>query len=67
MVAAGLAFGWLPRHRIQSLLDGGNLLPLPLAQGLVRHSGLYLVYADPAAIGPAARLLGECLQQSLLA
>jgi len=65
VVAAGLAFAWLPRHRIQPLLDGGSLLPLPLAQGQVRHSGLYLVYADPVATGPATRLLGECLRQSL--
>ncbi|AXK39941.1 LysR family transcriptional regulator [Crenobacter cavernae] len=60
-VEAGLAFAWLPRHRIGAQLAEGRLVPLPLSSGRTRHSALYLIYADPDAAGPATRELGSQL------
>ncbi|MFZ1642107.1 MAG: LysR family transcriptional regulator [Candidatus Contendobacter sp.] len=65
LVGAGLAFGWLPRHRIQDSLDTGGLLPLPLARGATFRRALYLVVADEAGAGPAARELVDSLRAHL--
>jgi DNA-binding transcriptional LysR family regulator len=63
-VARGMGFAWLPRHRIAGLLDAGALLPLPLAEGAVRHHELYLVFADRDEAGPATRALADCLRKN---
>ncbi|MFO1425250.1 MAG: LysR family transcriptional regulator [Candidatus Competibacteraceae bacterium] len=65
LVGAGLAFGWLPRHRIWDLLETGKLLPLPLTHGACYRRALYLVIADEAGAGPAARTLAAGLRASL--
>ncbi|TCP12496.1 DNA-binding transcriptional LysR family regulator [Crenobacter luteus] len=66
-VEAGLAFAWLPRHRIAAQLADGRLAPLPLASGRLRHSALYLIYADADAAGPATRELGGQLAEAAAA
>lgn len=63
-VARGMGFAWLPRHRIAGLLDAGQLRPLPLVEGALRHHELYLVFADRDEAGPATRALAECLRKS---
>ncbi|NGP52860.1 LysR family transcriptional regulator [Thioalkalivibrio sp. XN8] len=63
-VARGMGFAWLPRHRIAGLLADGQLQPLPLAEGALRHVELYLVFADREDAGPAARALADCLRRS---
>ena len=65
MVRAGLAFAWLPRHRIRELLAAGTLIPLPLASGGSYRSALHLVVADEAGAGPATRELADCLRRQL--
>lgn len=65
LVGAGLAFGWLPRHRIWDWLETGRLLALPLASGACYRRALYLVIADEAGAGPAARTLAAGLRESL--
>lgn len=65
MVHAGLAFAWLPRHRIAESLAAGTLIPLPLASGARYHSALHLVVADDASAGPATRELADCLKEQL--
>lgn len=65
LVGAGLAFGWLPRHRIRERLDAGVLLPLPLTSGATYRRTLYLVVADEAGAGPAARALADGLRTYL--
>ncbi|MDS4028546.1 MAG: LysR family transcriptional regulator [Candidatus Contendobacter sp.] len=65
LVGAGLAFGWLPRHRIENLLATGGLVPLSLACGARYRRTLYLVIADEAGAGPAARTLAAGLRESL--
>jgi DNA-binding transcriptional LysR family regulator len=66
-VLAGLAFAWLPHHRIVQELDTGMLRPLPLAVGQRRFATLYLIYADPTATGPATRAFGQLLQETTAA
>jgi len=61
-VRNGLGFGWLPRHQVAALLGGGDLLPLPLRQGAVYRSPLYLIPGHPDRPGPATRELADCLR-----
>lgn len=63
-VARGMGFAWLPRHRIAGLLADGQLAPLPLAEGALRHVELYLVFADREDAGPAAGALADCLRRN---
>ncbi|UTH74162.1 LysR family transcriptional regulator [Chromobacterium sp. IIBBL 290-4] len=63
MVEAGLAFGWLARHRIGSALRDGRLKPLPLKNGALRKASLHLVLADEAA-GPACRYFADALRRA---
>lgn len=65
MVHAGLAFAWLPRHRIAESLAAGTLIPLPLPSGARYRSALYLVVADESGAGPATRALADCLRGQL--
>ena len=65
MVHAGLAFAWLPRHRIAESLAAGTLIPLPLASGARYRNALHLVVADDASAGPATRELADCLRGQL--
>lgn len=67
MVRAGLAFAWLPRHRIAEWLEVGTLVPLPLASGARYRGALYLVVADEAGAGPATRALADCLRERVAA
>lgn len=65
VVGAGLAYGWLPEHRIRERLADGSLLPLPLQQGQRRKSSLYLVNAAADAAGPATRYLADSLRHAV--
>jgi DNA-binding transcriptional LysR family regulator len=58
-IRAGLGFSWLPRHRIEHLIQQGHLLPLPLREGRVYREHLYLIYGRPEAPGPAACALAD--------
>ncbi|MHB9118073.1 MAG: LysR family transcriptional regulator [Burkholderiales bacterium] len=64
VVAAGLGFAWLPRHRIADKLATGSLKPLYLAAGQVQRAALHLVFANPEGAGPAARTMAENLRAS---
>ncbi|MBX9348536.1 LysR family transcriptional regulator [Chromobacterium piscinae] len=64
MVEAGLAFGWLARHRIRRQLAEGSLKPLPLKSGAVRKASLHLVLAEPSSAGPACLYLAEALRRA---
>lgn len=63
-VTRGMGFAWLPRHRIARQLEAGELQPLPLVEGALRHHELYLVFADRDDAGPATRALADCLRKS---
>ncbi|MDY6979860.1 MAG: LysR family transcriptional regulator [Pseudomonadota bacterium] len=57
----GLGYGWLPRHQIQSELQNGKLVPLPLASGQTYRTHLYLAFGQKHP-GPAAQLLSELIR-----
>ncbi|MCE0496156.1 LysR family transcriptional regulator [Vibrio salinus] len=63
-VTSKLCFGWLPLHRVDSLLETGVLRCLPLAAGCKRVIPMYLTYTDfeqsTTAVKALARMLKEC-------
>ena len=59
IVVNGLAFGWLPRDRVQEYLDQGKLKILPLREGGVIRASLNLVYGNQSKVGPATRQLAD--------
>lgn len=42
-VAHGVGYGWLPEERIKSQMEAGELVLLPLMQGAVRSTPIYLL------------------------
>lgn len=56
-----LVYGWLPKHRIQESLDGGNLKILPLRSGTTYKSKFYLVHGHPSLLSSETRRLVEAL------
>jgi DNA-binding transcriptional LysR family regulator len=60
-VQSGLCFGWLPRYRIQSEIDRGELIKLPLHAGQDRDVRLNLVCRDLSASNNEINALAELL------
>lgn len=63
-VCMGMGFAWYPTSMIRDELDSGQLKPLPLQLGAIRHADLYLIYPDPDYAGRGARRLGEIIQRA---
>ncbi len=63
LIANGLGYGWLPKQLVESHLESQQLKALPLKQGQVNSSILYLVFADLNQSGPATQLLANILKQ----
>lgn len=61
-IRSGLGYSWLPRHRIQPLLDRGDLALLPLRQGRVYREHMYLMYGKDRP-GPATQALADCFRE----
>lgn len=64
-VRAGLAYAWLPAHRVATLISQDALKPLPLQAGGTRMLSLYVVLVSGETAGPAARTALELLQRHL--
>jgi DNA-binding transcriptional LysR family regulator len=60
-VRSGFCFGWLPKYRIQSELDSGDLVALPLPAGKTRDVRLNLVCNDLGASNSESNTLAELL------
>jgi DNA-binding transcriptional LysR family regulator len=60
-VRSGLCFGWLPKYRIQSELERGQFVPLPLPAGKTRDVRLNLVCRDVSGSNSEANALAELL------
>jgi DNA-binding transcriptional LysR family regulator len=60
-VRSGLCFGWLPKFRIQSELDSGDFVTLPLPAGKTRDVRLNLVCKDLGVSNSEATTLAELL------
>ncbi|MCC5858802.1 MAG: LysR family transcriptional regulator [Ectothiorhodospiraceae bacterium] len=61
-VRRGMGFAWLPEAQIARELAGGELVPLPLAEGGRRSVQLYMIHADHDSAGPAVRELAAALE-----
>lgn len=60
-VRSGLCFGWLPKYRIESELDRGDFVALPLPVGKTRDVRLNLVCRDLSVSNSEAHALAELL------
>jgi DNA-binding transcriptional LysR family regulator len=60
-VRSGLCFGWLPKYRIQSEIDRGDFVQLPLPAGQTRGVRLNLVCRDLSFSSSEANALAELL------
>ena len=60
-VRSGLCYGWLPKYRIQSELDSGDFVALPLPVGKTREVRLNLVCRDLSESNSEAYALAELL------
>ncbi|WP_417228169.1 LysR family transcriptional regulator [Amphritea sp.] len=60
-VCSELCLGWLPKHRIEPLLQQQTLQPLALKVGLVRKIPLYLIYMDYDHCSPAIHSLATII------
>jgi DNA-binding transcriptional LysR family regulator len=60
-VRSGLCFGWLPKYRIESELDRGDFVALPLPAGKTRDVRLNLVCKDLSASNSEVNALAELL------
>jgi DNA-binding transcriptional LysR family regulator len=60
-VRTGLCFGWLPKYRIQSEIDSGNFVALPLPAGKTRDVRLNLVCKDLSASNTEVNALAQLL------
>jgi DNA-binding transcriptional LysR family regulator len=58
-VRSGLCFGWLPRYRIESDLNDGDLLPLGLPTGGTREVRLNLVCKDLSSLSREVNVLAD--------
>lgn len=63
LISNGLGYGWLPKQLIEPQLKSQQLKMLPLKQGQINSSTLYLVFADLNQSGPATQLLANILKQ----
>jgi DNA-binding transcriptional LysR family regulator len=64
-VAMGQGFAWLPEKHIKKELCSGQLKPLPLREGVIRETPLYLIIANPDFTGPGVRRLAQIIKESM--
>lgn len=57
----GLGFAWFAESNIRGELERGELVPLRLDEGGIRHGHLYLIQPDRDAAGPGQRRFVEAL------
>jgi DNA-binding transcriptional LysR family regulator len=62
-----LGYAWYPEDSIREELDRGDLKPLRLREGAVRHGTLHLIFADRDAAGPGTRRLADILRHEVKA
>jgi DNA-binding transcriptional LysR family regulator len=63
----GFGFAWFPEDKIRDELAAGTLKPLPLREGGERFGELYLILADPDAVGPGTRRLCAIIREAVAA
>ena len=63
---AGLAYAWLPKHMVETLLQENRLKTLPLVSGVSRTVSLYVVVVRPELSGPSAQAAVEAFHKRSL-
>jgi DNA-binding transcriptional LysR family regulator len=63
----GYGFAWFVEDKIRDELAAGTLKPLPFAEGRERFGDLYLILADPEAVGPGTRRLAAIIREGVSA
>jgi DNA-binding transcriptional LysR family regulator len=58
-VRSGLCFGWLPKYRIESDLNDGDLVPLGILAGATREVRLNLVCKDVSSLSREVNVLAD--------
>jgi DNA-binding transcriptional LysR family regulator len=58
-VSMGYGFAWLPETHIREQLNTGLLKPLPLKEGHMLETPLYLILANPDFAGPGVMRLAD--------
>lgn len=66
VVVSGLAFCWIPRHKVRKYLEEGVLVPLPLSEGQTHSASLYMIFGDQKTAGPATTQLAQILKQQAI-
>jgi DNA-binding transcriptional LysR family regulator len=61
----GHGFAWYPTERIRDELADGTLKPLQFKEGNERFVELYLIMADPDAVGPGTQRLAQIIRESV--
>lgn len=56
-----LGYAWLPKHRLEKLLGRGELQILPLNEGHVFKTNLYLIHGRPVRPDSSAKKLADVL------
>ncbi len=67
LLVAGLGYAFVPDHMVQSFMDRGELVELPVASGSTRDVPLHMVFADSANAGPALQRFAEIVREEALA
>ena len=62
-VSMGLGFAWLPALQITAQLNHRLLAPLPLKEGGVIETPLYLIFPKPDFVGPGVKHLAGIIRQ----
>jgi DNA-binding transcriptional LysR family regulator len=58
-IRSGLCFGWLPKYRIESDLNDGDLVPLGIPAGGTREVRLHLVCKDVSSLSREVNVLAD--------
>jgi DNA-binding transcriptional LysR family regulator len=64
-LAAGIGYGWLPRHQVQEALAAGHLALLPLGSYPRRISRFYLAWLASRPLSEEGRQLASSLRACL--
>ena len=61
----GLGYGWIPKNRLATALESGQLKPLTLEQGSTYKAYLFISFGHPQNIGPATRELADIIKNTV--
>lgn len=63
LILEGLGFSWIAIHEACEYIKNGQLRPIDLEEDYQKLGTLYMVYANKAIAGPAAKLLAQLIKE----